>query len=445
MKMFLLKINMYKSVFLCALVVSFFFPVISLAEEFTSTSFRVLDPVIAPSGFSTSTGFQLWGTLAEIAVGTSTASSFQLGGGFLRYPFASTPAVSTTAGDTQVALSWTASQGFLGWTASGYNVGQSTSSTGPYTYTDVGNVSSSTRTGLTNGTPYYFVIVVKDIFGNAIATSTQVSATPLSSTPPPAPTPSGGSGGGSGFIAPATSVIFSGRAYPLSRVFVLKDGQIAVSTIAGPDARFEVSISGLVTGDYSFAVYGEDSTGSRSNLFTFPLYITYGASTKVSGIFLSPTIAVDKSEVKKGENIVIFGQSTPVSEITISVNSHEEFFVKKTTDENGVYLANFDTSVLELGQHHTKSKTALSGEVSSFSSVVGFIVGTKNVLAQSEKVVRGDLNKDGRVNLVDFSIAAYWYKLPLSDIFKVTERERLNGDAKIDLVDFSIMAYYWTG
>lgn len=427
-------------------IVAMFFvaPFVSMADEFTSSSYRVLDPLITPAGFSTSAGFQLWGNLAQVAVGTSTASSFQLGAGFLRYPFASTPAVSTTAGDAQVALSWTASQGFLGWTASGYKVGQSTSSSGPYAYTDVGNVTSSTQSGLTNGTPYYFVIVVKDIFGNTIATSTQAGATPTSSvTPPPAtPPPSGGGGGG---VIPVANVIFSGRAYPLSRVVVLKDGQIAISTIAGPDARFEVSLSGLVTGDYTFAVYGEDGNGARSNLFTFPLYITTGASTKVSGIFLSPTIAVDKSEVKRGEDIVIFGQSTPTSEITISVNSNEEFFKKKVTDENGVYLLNFDTSVLDLGQHHTKSKTALSGEVSSFSKVVGFIVGTKNVLAQSTKVVKGDLNNDGRVNLVDFSIAAYWYKLPLSALFKVTEVDRLNGDGKIDLVDFSIMAYYWTG
>jgi hypothetical protein len=49
------------------------------------------------------------------------------------------------------------------------------------------------------------------------------------------------------------------------------------------------------------------------------------------------------------------------------------------------------------------------------------------------------------VNLVDFSIAAYWYKRPLSADFKVKEAAKLNGDGKIDLVDFSIMAYYWTG
>ncbi|MEK7514216.1 MAG: dockerin type I domain-containing protein, partial [Patescibacteria group bacterium] len=54
----------------------------------------------------------------------------------------------------------------------------------------------STRTGLTNGTLYYFVIVVNDFFGNRIATSTQVSATPSGSTT------STGGGGGGGMIIP---------------------------------------------------------------------------------------------------------------------------------------------------------------------------------------------------------------------------------------------------
>jgi hypothetical protein len=36
-----------------------------------------------------------------------------------------------------------------------------------------------------------------------------------------------------------TSVTFTGKAYPLSKVFVLKDGQITASSIAGPNASFE--------------------------------------------------------------------------------------------------------------------------------------------------------------------------------------------------------------
>ena len=52
---------------------------------------------------------------------------------------------------------------------------------------------------------------------------------------------------------------------------------------------------------------------------------------------------------------------------------------------------------------------------------------------------KADLNHDCKVNLVDFSIMAYWYGRanPPASV-------DLNGDKKVNLIDFSIMAYYWT-
>jgi len=253
-------------------------------------------------------------------------------------------------------------------------------------------------------------------------------------------------GGGGGYVAPVTSAIFSGRAYPKSTITLLKDAQVAATTIADPNANFSINISGLTGGNYIFSVYSEDYKGIRSSLLTFPVSVTSGATTQINNIFLAPTIAVDKSEVKRGDNIAIFGQSAPNSEITIAVNSEEEFFTKTPADKDGVYLYNFDTSPLAIEQHFTKSKSAYNGEISSFSKTISFLVGTKNVAKSEEGLCgRGDLNCDGRVNLVDFSIVVYWYKRPFSAEFAIREKERLNGDGKIDLVDFSIMAYYWTG
>lgn len=59
--------------------------------------------------------------------------------------------------------------------------------------------------------------------------------------------------------------------------------------------------------------------------------------------------------------------------------------------------------------------------------------------------IRGDLNNDCHVDLVDFSIAAFWWRKSLGQEFINREKESLNGDGVVDLVDFSIMAYYWTG
>lgn len=264
--------------------------------------------------------------------------------------------------------------------------------------------------------------------------------------------PSGGGGGGGGSDGgtniPLTNVVFVGKAYPRSTITLLKDAQVVATTISDAGANFQITISGISGGNYFFSLYSEDSKGNRSSLLTFPVGIKEGVTTKIGDIYITPTIAVDKSEVKRGDNIIIFGQSSPLSEVTISVNSDEEHFVKRITDAAGAYLLNFDTSVLELGQHNTKSKVALNGEISSFSKVVGFTVGTKNVYVEptsTSTYIKGDLNNDGKVNLVDFSIASYWYKFPLSSSFKVIEKRHLNGDGKIDLLDFSMIAFYWTG
>lgn len=257
-----------------------------------------------------------------------------------------------------------------------------------------------------------------------------------------------GGGGGGGYSStsittiPNTNVVFTGRAYPRSTVTLLKDAQIVATTIASADANFQVTISNISGGNYLFSVYSEDNKGNRSSLLTFPVGITAGVTTKVSDIFIAPSLAVDKSEVRKGDTISIFGQSVPTAAVTITIGSDQDFFVQGSADSSGIYLLNFDTTPLEMGQHTAKSKSSFKGEISPFSKVTSFIVGTQNILAQAptQSSLKGDTNSDSRVNLVDFSVAAYWYKRP-----SPPATADLNGDKKVDLVDFSIMAYYWTG
>ncbi len=409
------------------------------AEDLSSDNYKVLSPVMFPGGYSTSDTFRLTGVISQMAIGTSTVtSSFNLFGGFLYFPFVSTPAVTATAGNAQVALTWTSADASTGWAVSGYAVGQSTTSGGPYTYTDVGSVLASTRTGLTNNTPYYFVIRVADALSFYIATSTQVSATPSD--------PSGGGGGGGGGGGVQTystgSINFYGRAYPRSVITILKDAQVAATTISDATANFFVNLTNLSAGNYFFSLYSEDNKGNRSSLVTFPVGITAGVTTNVTGIFIAPTIAVDKSQVKKGDDIAIFGQTASQSEVTIQVNSDQQFFAKTPSDANGVYLHNFDTTPLEYGDHSAKSKAAKGTEISSYSLAVPFVVGTTNIFVAAAKIYskRGDVNADYRVNLVDFSIVAYWYNRA-----NPPKNVDINGDGRVNLVDFSIMAYNWSG
>lgn len=271
---------------------------------------------------------------------------------------------------------------------------------------------------------------------------------PATSTPTPAQTTlppggGGGGGGGGGTISIVTQAVFKGMAYPLSKVTLLKDGQIAASTQSGPDAKFEIGLSGLSPGAYTFGVWAEDAKGEHSITHTFSIYVSFGATTVISGIFLPPTISLDKTEVKRGDILNILGYSTPNAEITVVINSETEIIKKMTAQDNGAWLYKFDTLEVEKGDHNAKSRAAKDGDITPFSQTVAFKVGQKNIAAPS-KLKKGDLNGDNKVNLLDFSIAAYWYKRTLSEAAKELEKN-LNDDGKIDIKDFSILAYYWTG
>lgn len=248
--------------------------------------------------------------------------------------------------------------------------------------------------------------------------------------------PGGGGSGGGGSVQ--TSIHFSGRAYPFSRVTILKDGIVVGTTISGPDAKFSVSIGNLSSGNATFGVFSEDARGIRSEVFSFPIVITSGATIDISGIFIAPTIDVDKSEVKQGDTITIFGQSTPESSVIISIHSPVELFSTVPTDASGAYLLAYDTSQLNLGIHETKSKTQLANEISPYGKVVSFVVGDESIAKSACSIA--DLNCDGHVNLIDFSIMAFWYQKS-----GIPTKVDLNQDNAVNLVDFSILAYYWTG
>ncbi|MGH2427383.1 MAG: S-layer homology domain-containing protein [Candidatus Limnocylindria bacterium] len=91
--------------------------------------------------------------------------------------------LSATAGDGEVALSWTASTG-----ATSYNVKRGTTDGGPYSTIASPTTTSHTDTTVTNGTTYYYVVSAENADGES-NDSSQVSATPSAEPPPPPPPP----------------------------------------------------------------------------------------------------------------------------------------------------------------------------------------------------------------------------------------------------------------
>jgi fibronectin type 3 domain-containing protein len=101
-------------------------------------------------------------------------------------PTVSVPSVPTglnaTAGNQQVSLSWTASNG-----ATSYHVKRGTQSGGPYTQVTAPTTTSDTDAGLTNGTLYYYVVSAVNSAGES-GNSSEVSATSTAGSIPAVPT-----------------------------------------------------------------------------------------------------------------------------------------------------------------------------------------------------------------------------------------------------------------
>jgi len=249
----------------------------------------------------------------------------------------------------------------------------------------------------------------------------------------------GGGGGSVQVDAPAleTKVIIKGKAYPGSKIKILKDGKSISIIESDSKADFKHEISKITPGVYNFGILAEDKNKTKSIIYNLTFLVPTNTIITVSGIFLPPTIAFDKTTVKKGETINIFGQSVPKAEIDVRILS-SEIIRKTTSDEIGAWLLRFDTQSLENGYHTAAAQSWLnSNEKSGFGKALAFNVG-ETIISIVKGEESSDFNSDGKINLVDFSIFLAWFG-------KENSTYDLNNNGKVDLVDFSILLSYWTG
>lgn len=269
-----------------------------------------------------------------------------------------------------------------------------------------------------------------------VTTTVSITATVLSTTTEDViDEESGGVSGGYIPIMTAPSISFSGIAYPFSPVTLLLDGQDLVTVYAGIDAKFFVGMPVLPIGSYTFSFSATDSKGRRSIVYTIPVKISDNLEVGINGIYIPPSISVSQGI----SNFKIEGETAPGALVNIYIDNEPIPSGSIFSDMNGKYEKDFSYSGFLKGFHFAKSNFSSGEVVSVFSRILNFPIGVPFGVAD-ECDIPADLSDDCRVNLVDFSILAYWYKRD-----GVPPEVDLNKDAKVDMSDFSIMAYYWTG
>jgi hypothetical protein len=259
---------------------------------------------------------------------------------------------------------------------------------------------------------------------------------------------SSGSSGGGGFEstdAPFQSgdarVIISGTAYPNSRVGVLVDGGFYESTQANSSGVYSLTIDEIARGVYTFGIYAEGSDDVRSSTFSTSFTVTGARTSSLGNINIPPSITVEPDPVDPGQVLTISGFAIPDSVVTIQngrINSSANQVLTAQAGSNGRWTTSPDTGGFTVDTYQVRARAAQEGgDFTNFSDYTFYGVG------QSADVpINADLNRDGSVNLIDFSILLFWWGGDGGDSDPPAD---INRDGNVSLTDFSILLFNWTG
>lgn len=263
----------------------------------------------------------------------------------------------------------------------------------------------------------------------------------------------GGGGGGGGlntddqpYESGDARVIISGYAFPGSRVTVLVDG-VAVETgvSVNGNGSFSYSVEEIARGVYTFGVFAIDRDTTKSSTFTTTFSVAGARESTLSNVNLMPTIKVAPNPVDVGAQVVFSGYAIPNSTVTIETEQEKRGNPKTSTttsDSSGRWSVAQSTTGFAKGTWKVRAKSAqTTGSLlsSNFSQYTSYGVGGATPALTGSN---SDLNRDGKVNLVDFSILLFHWN---TDGGKSDPPADINRDGKVSLTDFSIMIFNWTG
>ena len=249
---------------------------------------------------------------------------------------------------------------------------------------------------------------------------------------------SGGRGGSSQELGD-TQITVSGVGYPGRTVNFILDTDSIGSVRAGSNGRFEFATD-ADPGTATLGMWSTDTNGTRSLTLNNTFDVTQGAITNLTGIILPPTISVPNQNVDPGALVNVSGQSAPNATVELHIDDSDP--VETTTaNDNGQWSYSLDTGTLSISEHILRARTIVGNPPltteSSFSTSLQLFVGVDGQATQPS-----DLNRDGSVNLIDFSILIFWWQTNGGDSDPPAD---INQNSNVGLEDFSILLFNWTG
>lgn len=255
-------------------------------------------------------------------------------------------------------------------------------------------------------------------------------------------------GGGGGFESddePYQSgdarVIISGLAFPNSTITVGVDGTLAQTTRSNGSGAYSVTLDAIARGVYTFGIYAEGPDKVKSSTFSTSFTVTGGRTSELSNINIAPSIKVSPDPVDPGQTLTATGYAIPNSTVTLQVGKQKSKSMSESTataDGSGKWTTTVATTNFSKGTYQIRAKAAqTAGATSNYSEFTYFGVGE-----EKGSTLNADLNRDGKVNLTDFSILLFWWNGTGGDSDPPAD---INRDGRVTLTDFSILLFNWTG
>ena len=255
----------------------------------------------------------------------------------------------------------------------------------------------------------------------------------------------GGGGGGAGRTGGGqvelgeTQINISGRAYPNSTVNIILDTENIGTVRTNNNGDFEF-LTGSSPGTATLGVWAEDRQGTRSVTFNTTFDVTQAAITNINNVLLPPTLRLSAQEVDPGDVVTVSGQSIPNATVEVEVQP-SGLTLETESGNNGSWELELDTTRISIAEHTVRARTITGTQPlttnSAFSRSLQLFVGV-----DGQPTSNSDLNRDGRVDLIDFSILIFWWG---TDGGNSDPPADINGDGIVNLADFSILLFNWTG
>jgi hypothetical protein len=194
-------------------------------------------------------------------------------------------------------------------------------------------------------------------------------------------------------------------------------------------------------GTYTFLTYATDRETLKSAPVSSTITLEQGTQNSITNILIPPTAGVGNTSVGVGEDVVVSGETAPGGTVELFVRPAKgnEKKYTATAASSTVAAGTWEITIpgrdLSRGTYTVRARTLHKSRVSGYSTAIFLGVGEA---PSPDTGNRSDINKDGKVNLVDFSIMLSFWNTddPDADI---------NEDGIVNLADFSIMLFNWTG